>query len=236
MSNPKVREKIRNTSQARYGSITPFGNPEILKKSRDTVKERYGVDNIFSLDVTKDKIKESITRIYGVDNISKNENIKKKKISTCNKNYGVDNPTQSQIIKDKTIMTNIEKFGYPHPLQNPEFAEKILESGLQTKKFIMPSGEIYWLRGLEPIVVTELLNSGYLEKDIILRGRQKPVIRYKNPTNGKISIYYPDIFIPRENKIIEVKSTYTYEIELDKNLAKRDKCIELGYTFEFYIR
>jgi hypothetical protein len=37
----------------------------------------------------------------------------------------------------------------------------------------------------------------------------------------KERIYLPDIYIKPDNKIIEVKSKYTYELEIEKNILKR---------------
>ena len=35
--------------------------------------------------------------------------------------------------------------------------------------------------------------------------------------------------------IVEVKSTYTYEIAKEKNELKARACVEQGYKFQFYI-
>ena len=50
-------------------------------------------------------------------------------------------------------------------------------------------------------------------------------------------MYYPDFYIPSENLIVEVKSTWTFAHpdKYDKNIAKRDACLAAGYNFEFYI-
>lgn len=44
--------------------------------------------------------------------------------------------------------------------------------------------------------------------------------------NKKIFTYYPDIFIPKENKIIEVKSIWTYNVNLEKNILKQKASIK----------
>ena len=41
------------------------------------------------------------------------------------------------------------------------------------------------------------------------------------------------LFIKKENRLIEVKSTYTYNCLLDKNIAKKEGSIKQGYKFEF---
>jgi hypothetical protein len=47
--------------------------------------------------------------------------------------------------------------------------------------------------------------------------------------------YFCDIFIPKKNKIIEVKSTWTIKIKKDNNELKALACKKLGYSFEFWI-
>jgi hypothetical protein len=43
------------------------------------------------------------------------------------------------------------------------------------------------------------------------------------------------MFIPSENKIIEVKSTWTYSKDVDKNRAKWTATREKGYVCEIWI-
>jgi len=48
-------------------------------------------------------------------------------------------------------------------------------------------------------------------------------------------MYYPDFFIHKLNIIIEIKSSYTYDIDLSKNLDKMNACFNLDYKFIFII-
>jgi hypothetical protein len=43
------------------------------------------------------------------------------------------------------------------------------------------------------------------------------------------------VYIISENKIIEVKSKYTYELHKEKNLAKQAACLARFLNFEFRI-
>ena len=45
----------------------------------------------------------------------------------------------------------------------------------------------------------------------------------------------PDLYIPSQKKIIEVKSPYTYNKQLEQNHCKKDQVVQDGYTFEFWI-
>jgi hypothetical protein len=47
--------------------------------------------------------------------------------------------------------------------------------------------------------------------------------------------YYPDFFIKDENIIIEVKSKYTYEVELEKNKLKEKASREIGFNYRLII-
>jgi hypothetical protein len=71
-------------------------------------------------------------------------------------------------------------------------------------------------------------------KDDIKVGRSKtiPFIRYIRPC-GKKSIYHPDIMVP--DKLIEVKSWYTYDIERDINEAKFEACVREGHVLELWV-
>ena len=53
--------------------------------------------------------------------------------------------------------------------------------------------------------------------------------------NNKNHYHFPDIYISRENKIIEVKSTWTYQLHLEKNIQKQKYAKEQNYKYEFWI-
>ena len=62
-------------------------------------------------------------------------------------------------------------------------------------------------------------------------------ISYIKP-NGRPAKYYPDIYIPKDNLIIEVKSKWTYSGKpewLETNLLKQQATIVAGYNFKFLI-
>jgi hypothetical protein len=47
--------------------------------------------------------------------------------------------------------------------------------------------------------------------------------------------YYPDIYIEKENLIIEVKSLWTMNKYFEKNMMKQKACWDAGYNFIFMI-
>jgi hypothetical protein len=47
--------------------------------------------------------------------------------------------------------------------------------------------------------------------------------------------YYPDFYIPKDNLVIEVKSTFTYEYKKEINELKQKATEDNNYNFEFRI-
>lgn len=97
----------------------------------------------------------------------------------------------------------------------------------------MPSGKLIKIQGYEHFALDILLKTKS-ENDIETYVRNMPKIWYIGE-DGKKHRYYPDIFIKSENKFIEVKSTYTFEQEKNKNLLKQKATKDLEHKHEFWI-
>jgi len=119
-------------------------------------------------------------------------------------------------------------------MQNAEIFEKAQQNSFRRKEYIWTSGEISLLQGYEPIVLKELENDGYKFNDILTSPKDMPEITYF--FEGKEHRYYPDFYIPSENKIIEVKSDYTLQADWDKNQAKFEATRNLGFDFILEVR
>jgi hypothetical protein len=117
-------------------------------------------------------------------------------------------------------------------MQNDKIMEKWLNNSLKRKKYVFPSGKIGIILGYEPFAITDLLLL-YTEDEIIIKTSDIPIFDYiENSINRK---YYPDIFIPKDNLIIEVKSDWTFKKDYKKNLLKQQAVKDSGYKFEFWI-
>jgi len=53
--------------------------------------------------------------------------------------------------------------------------------------------------------------------------------------DNKNKIYHSDFFIKEINLIVEIKSDYHYNLNLDKNILKRESCLNNKYDFIFII-
>ena len=117
-------------------------------------------------------------------------------------------------------------------MQNSEIFQKTQLSAYTTKDYIFPSGKVVQVQGYEHRAIDMLLSS-YQEDEIETScGGNVPTIDYE--FNGKRK-YYPDLYIPRKNKIIEVKSDYTYNSDKERVDIKLRAALKQGYNIECWI-
>ncbi len=186
-------------------------NPITQNKSKKTTLVKYGDKNYRNIDKSE---KTKLER-YG----DKNYNNKEKKKETCIKIYGKDYTNRKKFKE-----TMFRKYGH----NNCSFFKC-------WKKYTLPSGVSVNIQGYEHFALDDVLK--YFEEDDVIIGRR--IIRHTGlityTHNNKKRFYYPDIFIKKSNKIIEVKSTYTFDRYKDINLMKMNACIKRGFDFEFRI-
>jgi hypothetical protein len=117
--------------------------------------------------------------------------------------------------------------------QCPEIHEKKMKNSYKSKDYTLPSGRIVKLQGYEDKALTILLMK-YDESDIMISQNEIPTIDWVDRNNIH-HVYLPDFYIISENLIIEVKSDYTYNADLEMNLLKKEYTEKAGYNFEFMI-
>jgi hypothetical protein len=151
------------------------------------------------------------------------------RVTTSLERYGVSNVLKLKTTQDKVKLTNLDRYGVVNPNQNPLIYAKGEKTRNRGYYLILPSGAEVHCQGYEIYAIHELLKK-YPENDIQLINR--PSIPYY--INGVKKIYHPDIVLPKINKIIEVKSSWTYGIE--KFFVERALgCKNAGYTLEVWI-
>jgi len=207
-------------------------NKECINKSRQiAIQEKYGFNNVFQLNDIKDKIKETNLEKYGVKNPQQNKEIKEKTEKTNLEKYGVKNPFQSEIFKDKLVKTNIKKYGVKYPSQSEEIKEKMYSTSIKNYGFKYPTQnrEHLYKRfnvGYRIEYIDGLSCQGGYEKDFILKFKDK--VRIENGLsieyyyNGEKKVYHSDYYLPDFNLVVEIKSTYWYELNKELCLAKEE--------------
>jgi hypothetical protein len=230
-ANEDIKQKIKNTNIKKYGCENPFANEDIKQKIKKSNIERLGCEYPMQNKDVQNKSKNVCIKKYGCENVFQNEEIKQKLKETCMIKYNCEYANQNEDIKDKIKASNLKKYGFEHAMQNSEIADKCNSFGNKNKLYKLPSGKIIRVQGYEPLSLDILLNT-YNEDDIIIRKKEMPIIMYQKKTKHR---YFPDIYIPKDNLIIEVKSDWTYKKELVKNILKALSTRKLGYNFETWI-
>jgi len=149
-------------------------------------------------------------------------------------NNGVEYPMQSKKVQEKSKLTCLNKYSVEHPAQNSEIAEKSSKNAYKIKDYILPSGKIIKIQGYENYALDELLQNGILEENIITGCSNVPEIWYHDEDN-KEHRHFVDIFIPNQNRCIEVKSTWTAEKKKDCIYLKQKAGKTLGYNYEIWV-
>lgn len=228
--------RIKNTMVEKYGVEYAAKSQIFLDKMKETTFERYGLEYATQSEKVKDKIKKSNLEKYGFEYGLQSEEVKEKRRLTNLEKYGVECCLQSQEIKDKLKQTCLVKYGVEHVSQNPEIAEKQNRHSYYFKQYIMPSGAAIDIQGYEHYALDELLKKENIEEnDIIIGSKNVPEIWFFNTEKNKKCRHFVDIFIPSQNKCIEVKSTWTFHKNKNIVLLKQNAAKELGYLYEIWI-
>jgi DNA repair protein RadC len=112
--------------------------------------------------------------------------------------------------------------------------EKNVKMSYYLKKYIFPSGKEIKIQGYENFAIDELIKNNINEFDIITGCRNVPEIWY-NDINGKKRRHFVDIFIPSQNKCIEIKSTWTFKKQKDNVFLKKQAAKDLNYLYEIWV-
>jgi len=262
LKSGEVRNKGKATNLEKYGVENPSQSEEVKQKMKETCMKKYGVPIASMSDCVKEKALNTIKKNWGegITSTTQVPEIKKAQEETCLLNYGVRNPfeskkiqekiketckikygheyaNQNKLVKEKIIKTNIKRYGTANVMHNPEIYKKSQKGGYKKKDYKFKTGESVKIQGYENKALDILQNyMNYTHSDFIENIEPLWYI-YKSKNNDKLTEhqYHPDILFLRENLIIEVKSKYTFRLEICKNLKKAKSVINKGYRFQFWI-
>ena len=233
--NTEIKEKMKNTVRKNFGVDHPAQNKEISEKIATTNKEKYGTTCPLQNDEIKEKTKKTIREKYGVDNVFQNAEIKETIKNTVKEKFGVDSIFQSDEIKEKIKNTMQERYGVDHPSQNAKIHSKMMKSSYSHKDYRLPSGKILSIQGYEHFGFDELIQKENIaEKDIENSHENVPEIWYYDEQEKKHR-HFVDIFIPSQNRCIEIKSPWTIKSQKDNIFLKQDAAKSMGYKYEIWV-
>ena len=212
------RNQLKNVMIDKYGVDNPTKLKIFSKKISETYNEKTDDEKMELLRKTK----KGMIDKYGGWYTSTDEY--KEKLRKYNlKNYGVIDYRSTDEFKNKVKNTLMKNYGVEHashvPLKFKKswFGNKI--NGFHEKSNLSYQGT-YELDFLEKYY------------DNIRIEKINPIKYFLNENEH---YYHPDFYLPDYNLIIEIKSSYTYDYDLNKNLAKKEYSINSGYEFLFII-
>jgi hypothetical protein len=206
-------EHFKNVMLEKYGSEF-YVNSEHYKKQ---MMEKYGCEFY----VNSEECKKQMMEKYGCEFYVNSEECKKQMMEK----YGCEFYVNCEHFKKQMM----EKYGCEFPLQNDKLFSKMLASSFRRRIYKYGDGSSTMIQGYEDLALKELEDSKLYSK--IEAGDSPNIPTFWYEFNGKKHKYYPDIYIPLNNTIIEVKSTYYFEKDKEKNLAK---AIEVSKTYKFF--
>jgi len=145
--------------------------------------------------------------------------------------FGSISYTGTAEYKERYKKTCLEKYGTEHAMQSLIVQEKTEKSGHAYRPYTFPSGLIVSVQGYEPFGLTHLLKT-YKEEDLFVGRAYQPEIWYNDATGSKHR-YFSDVYIPKEKRIVEIKSTWTFQkgMKQGKLLLQKEACIKEGYAY-----
>ena len=207
--NEIKRQKFIDTNMERYGCANPFQSAEVKQKGVDTNMERYGCENAMQ-----------------------NADVKQKFIDTNMERYGCAHAMQNVDVKQRIVDTNMERYGCAHAMQNADISERSSKNAYKAKTYTFPCGDTRTVQGYEPFALDDLVRQGYRAEDVITSRNRVPEVWWTADDGGRHR-YFVDIFIPKENRMIEVKSSFTASKKgvAEKARASRDA----GFVLELWV-
>lgn len=252
---PGYREKLENSNLKKYGSKYytetqefkdksqksieknwegkhPTKHKSVQDKKKDTCLEKYGTDCLLK---NRDLMKEGMIKKYGVEyNMQDTGHKQNHKIIMEKRHGGIF--LQSEEIRNKIGITNIIKYGFIYPTQNEDISEKQSRNSKKFKDYTFPSGKSIKIQGYENLALDILLQF-YQEDDIITGRKDISDIcgKFNYIYNGKNKRYFPDIYLKSKNLIIEVKSEYTFNQDIEINILKKNSILKNNIEFKYMV-
>ncbi len=232
--NAKVLEEYDKYNQRMYVKFLCECGEETEKKFEMLNVYRLPYCYSCGIKIIEERKKKTCMDKYGVINVTYLEETKIKTEKTYKEKFG-GHPKRNKEVQEKWKETCLEKYG-GHPNQNREVQIKAEKNSYKFKTYTFPSGKTVKYQGFEDKAIDDLCKT-HNENDIIVGRGEVPIIPFNTIENDKTvkRKYFPDIFIPSENKIIEVKSEWTIKLNRTFICEKGRGVIDSGYDFEVWL-
>jgi hypothetical protein len=202
-----------------------------------TIAKTFLLDTgIDATDFSEEEVKTAWGRHFGDILLNKTDAEKAatldKRFETNLERYGSIGVLGDETIQAKYKATNLERRGVEYVMQDPAVFEKAYRKRCKKKDYAMPSGAVIRVQGYEPWALDKLVKQ-YSETDITVAEASFNISWID--AEGQSRVFFPDIYVKSEHRIIEVKSTYTWEKDEAINWQKKQACLEQGFDCQFWV-
>ena len=230
--SPEKRAKSRATIQKRYGVDHQMHVPAVLEKIRATNNERYGTEWQIASEPTRDSAAATNVQRYGHENVFSSPEIRARITGSMQERFGTDWALQAEENKAKARRTMEKRYGAPYAAQVPEIRKKQLASGKAITSVTVNGFTIDCQGRYEERFILAAQTMGLQLQNL---KREGVTIPYQD-SSGKWRKYFPDFFDQKNNTVIEIKSTWTFDgcgtkpLDRDLNLRKIRAAADSGYS------
>lgn len=137
------------------------------------------------------------------------------------------NPT----IRAKRLAKFTETMRSRHGVDYPMQMDGAFHSAVKRKRTKI-AGRQFMYQGYENLAIQYLVDNGVKVGSITV-GSGVPSVRYCYKKSR--CVYHPDLYVAHQNRIIEVKSTYTASIDRRRIKAKGLACLKAGYKYSLLV-
>ena len=186
---------------------------------KQQMMEKYGSEHY----VTSDHCKQQMMEKYGSEHYVTSDHCKEQMMEKYGSEFFITSKKYREVM--------MEKYGAESAMQCPELFRRAQQSSSFFRKaYVTPDGKTYMVLGYEGCAMDDILKEEGIKTMYAGEDPEIPVFQYVGE-DDKTHFYYPDIYIPEENRVVEVKSVYTYNRDPEKTLCKALKVSE-NYLFE----
>lgn len=180
--------------------------PETISRKLNAIKKANSTRSKEEQHRISEKRKKTLLERYGPTYLSDRAKDQWEKLSKEEKNF----------ISSKIKATKLKNGSHTNGTHFKECGRKIVLGD-----------NLYCIQGYEDVVVKELFHKGvefFLGKDV-------PRIPYSLNTTGKSR---PDIFLPKYNFLLEVKSDWTLHLGINKCMEIGKNALDLGFNYAVF--
>jgi hypothetical protein len=215
----KHKVPIRNKKEARAVSA------ELHSHKARKIQDQSVIDKIVEQYYSGMGCAE-LGELYNRPSISMRLILKREGVKFRNVKEAQSHPHTKARLKQKTV----DKYGVSSAMHVPELFTKQNKNRYKFKTATINGILFENLQGYEELGIRRLIDTHKIDVSDIVAGRAEDIPRvWYHDDKGVRRMYYPDIFVPKRNLLVEVKSVFTFANSYSMSFAKQAASKAAGF-------